>query len=75
MFSIQVELLHYEKRLLKLRHLQVEAALQEKQGKKFAGEKLNVADFVDTSIKKQARKVEKLHLDIEARIMQKHVEL
>lgn len=73
--SLKVELLHYEKRLLKLRHLQVEAALQEKQGKKVAGDKLNVADFVDDSIKKQARKVEKLHLDLEARIMQKHVEL
>ncbi|XP_075231111.1 alpha-2-macroglobulin receptor-associated protein [Lycorma delicatula] len=73
--SLRVELLHYEKRLLKLRHLQVEAALHEKKGKNVAGDKLNVAEFVDDSIKKQARKVEKLHLDLETRIMQKHVEL
>lgn len=60
---------------MKLRHLQVEAALHEKNAKKVAGDKLNVAEFVDDSIKKQARKVEKLHIDLEARIMQKHIEL
>lgn len=74
--SLKVELLHYEKRLLKLRHLQLEAALGNSHKKKMgAGDKVNVADVMDDAIKKHARKVEKLHLDLEARIMQKHVEL
>lgn len=71
-----MELLHYEKRLLKLRHLQVEAVLgAEQRGKKMPGEKVKIGEMMDETIKKQARKVEKLHLDLEARIMQKHVEL
>ncbi|KAG8331263.1 low density lipoprotein receptor- protein associated protein 1 [Homalodisca vitripennis] len=74
--SLKVELFHYEKRLLKLRHLQVEAALAgDSRGKKQAGEKLTLSEVNDETIKKQARKVEKLHLDLEARIMQKHIEL
>lgn len=77
LYLLQVELLHYEKRLLKLRHLQLEAALDNSHQKKRmgAGDKVNVADVMDDAIKKHARKVEKLHLDLEARIMQKHVEL
>lgn len=74
--SLKVELLHYEKRLLKLRHLQLEAALGNSHQKKMGpGDKVNVADVMDDAIKKHARKVEKIHLDLEARIMQKHVEL
>ncbi|XP_054266492.1 alpha-2-macroglobulin receptor-associated protein [Macrosteles quadrilineatus] len=73
--SLKVELAHYEKRLLKLRHLQVEAALAADSRKKMAGDKLTLSDVNDETIKKQARKVEKLHLDLEARIMQKHIEL
>jgi hypothetical protein len=30
---------------------------------------------MEKAIKKQARKVEKLHLNLETRIMQKHIEL
>lgn len=71
--SLRVELLHYENRLLKLRHLQAEAALgSERHAKK---EKTEGLQLMEETIKKQARKVEKLHLDLETRIMQKHVEL
>ncbi|CAH1154775.1 unnamed protein product [Phaedon cochleariae] len=78
--SLKTELLHYENRLLKLRHLQVEHALHEEKYKDkpkmtIAGGKTNAASLMEDSIKKHARKVEKLHLDIETRIMQKHIEL
>lgn len=75
--SLKVELLHYEKRLLKLRHLQLEAALDNshKNKKLGPGDKVYVADVMDDAIKKHARKVEKIHIDLEARIMQKHIEL
>lgn len=62
--------------MLKLRHLQVESALAaESRGGKSAGDKLTLSDVSDETIKKQARKVEKLHLDLETRIMLKHIEL
>lgn len=78
--SLRVELLHYENRLLKLRHLQAEHALHEekykdKQRMNIAGGKSDSASLMHDTIKKQARKVEKIHLDIETRIMQKHIEL
>ncbi|KAJ8935950.1 hypothetical protein NQ314_012572 [Rhamnusium bicolor] len=78
--SLKVELLHYENRLLKLRHLQAEHALNEEKYKEKAkmnisGAKSSVASLMEDNIKKQARKVEKIHLDIETKIMQKHIEL
>lgn len=78
--SLRIELLHYENRLLKLRHLQAEHALheekyKEKQKMNIAGGKTNAASLMQDNIKKQARKVEKIHLDLETRIMQKHIEL
>lgn len=76
--SLRVELMHYENRLLKLRHMQAEHALNsDKYGEKIkiAGDKPNGMQMMEDTIKKQARKVEKLHLDLETRIMQKHVEL
>jgi hypothetical protein len=42
---------------------------------KLAGEKSEGVLVMEETIKKQARKVEKLHLDLETRIMQKHTEL
>lgn len=72
--SLRTELKHYEGRILKLRTLQAEAALGDEK-KKTAGEKPEVYIKSEEKIKKQARKVDKLHLDLEARIMQKHVEL
>lgn len=75
--SLRVELLHYEDRLLKLRHLQAEAALDDKHLKdlKAAGVKSDGMIHMEDTIKKQARKVEKLHLNLETKIMQKHIEL
>lgn len=76
--SLRIELLHYENRLLKLRHMQAEAALNEESHKekvKLAGEKTDGLLLMEENIKKQARKVDKLHTDIESRIMQRHVEL
>lgn len=54
--------------------MQVEAALATDKARS-AGDKLSLRDVSDETIKKQVRKVDKLHLDIEARIMQKHIEL
>ncbi|XP_072385722.1 alpha-2-macroglobulin receptor-associated protein [Diabrotica undecimpunctata] len=78
--SLKTELLHYENRLLKLRHLQVEHALNEEKLKEkqkigIAGGKTDTHSLMADNIKKHARKVEKIHLDIETRIMQKHIEL
>ncbi|KAK5649322.1 hypothetical protein RI129_000351 [Pyrocoelia pectoralis] len=76
--SLRIELLHYENRLLKLRHLQAEAALNEdrrKEKEQLSGGKSDGILMLEDNIKKQARKVEKIHLDLETRIMQKHIEL
>lgn len=76
--SLRVELKHYEARLLKLRQMHVEqAANVDKHMSKIAaaGDKLNHFDQMDDVIKKHARKVEKMHLDIENRIMERHSEL
>ncbi|GLH07392.1 Alpha-2-macroglobulin receptor-associated protein [Gryllus bimaculatus] len=77
--SLRVELMHYENRLLKLRHLQAEEALGAERKKAKAeltpGEKPE--HFLDREvlIKKQARKVEKLHEELENRILSRHSEL
>ena len=70
--SLKEELLHYEGRLLKLRHLHTEAALE--------AARLGKSHDLDNNtmqqhIKKHARTVEKLHIDIETKIMQRHSEL
>lgn len=76
--SLQIELMHYETRLLKLRHMQAESALNEElhriKTNTVHGSK-DTASYLADDIKKQARKVEKLHMDLETRILQKHVEL
>ncbi|KAK4881057.1 hypothetical protein RN001_004376 [Aquatica leii] len=76
--SLRVELLHYENRLLKLRHLQAEAALNDdrrKEKEKLSGGKSDGMLLLEDNIKKTARKVEKMHFNLEAKIMQKHIEL
>ncbi|KAL1123090.1 hypothetical protein AAG570_002178 [Ranatra chinensis] len=74
--SLKAELFHYEKRLLKLRHLHVDAAMQaEKRKEKGNSDKLDMGDITEDMIKKHTRKVSKLHTDIESRIMNRHVEL
>lgn len=71
-----MELLHYESRLLKLRHLQAEAEMGKDRHHAKSNGKPSEAELLQLDkIKKQVRKAEKLHFDLEARIMQKHVEL
>lgn len=69
-YTLQEELLHYESRLLKVRHLHTEAALE-------AAEKgqLHDLDASEQHIKKHIRTVQKLHNDLETKIMQRHTEL
>jgi len=74
--SLRHELLHYEKRLLKLRHLHAEAALHEdKYKEKHASGDKHGYNLLTDNIKKHSRKVEKMHLELETRIMQRHIEL
>lgn len=67
-FSLQTELHHYEKRLLKLRNLHLEHAVsKDNRDPKLAGEK--VMPDLEHEIKKQSKKVEKLHADISSKIL------
>lgn len=67
----QEELLHYEGRLLKLRHLHTEAALDAaRKGKEYDIEN----STMEQHIKKHARTVQKLHADLETKILQRHSE-
>lgn len=66
----QTELHHYEKRLLKLRNLHLEAAIgKNEKEKKLSGEKSDSLQDLEDLIKKQSRKVEKLHSDLESKIV------
>ncbi|XP_043492083.1 alpha-2-macroglobulin receptor-associated protein [Polistes fuscatus] len=70
--SLKEELLHYESRLIKLRHLHTEAALEAaRKGKSYDLDNSTSQQH----IKKHARTVQKLHTELETRIMQKHTEL
>ncbi|KOC69969.1 Alpha-2-macroglobulin receptor-associated protein [Habropoda laboriosa] len=70
--ALKEELLHYEGRLLKLRHLHTEAALEAaRQGKPYELDNSSM----EQRIKKHARTVQKLHANLEDKIMQKHSEL
>lgn len=70
--SLKEELLHYEGRLLKLRHLHTEEALEITRKKKpNSGEN----STKEQHIKKHARTVQKLHMDLETKILQRHTEL
>lgn len=67
--SLKVELLHYESRLMKLRHLYAEHAItNEKYKNAKEGDKHGKLSEMEQHIKKQARKVEKLQESIEGRI-------
>ncbi len=74
--SLKVELLHYESRLLKLRSMHIEHAMvMEKYKSADHGDKKNdKLDSLEENIKKQSRKVEKLHETIEKRLF-RHSEL
>ncbi|CAO1422532.1 unnamed protein product [Diamesa tonsa] len=75
--SLKVELLHFESRFLKLRHMTVEHSISMekyktgKSGDKNHDEKLQE---LETKIKKQSRKVEKIQEDLERKLL-KHSEL
>ncbi|KAL0881903.1 hypothetical protein ABMA27_001666 [Loxostege sticticalis] len=76
--SLKVELQHYESRLLKLRNLQADHVSNlEKHHSKVAatGDKMDHFDHQQQMLKKHARKVEKMHDDLESRIRQRHTEL
>ncbi|KPJ21021.1 hypothetical protein RR48_00316 [Papilio machaon] len=64
----QVELQHYESRLLKLRHLQADHVAA-------SGDKMDMFAEQQQQIKKHSRKVEKMHDDLHKRISQRHTEL
>ncbi|XP_041968376.1 alpha-2-macroglobulin receptor-associated protein isoform X2 [Aricia agestis] len=66
--SIKVELHHYESRLLKLRTLHADHVAA-------AGDKMDHFAEQQQMIKKHARKVEKMHADLEGRILARHTEL
>jgi len=69
-------LLHYENRLLKLRHLQAEAEIHKDLLKSDLDGKLSEEALTEMDkIKKQVRKAEKLHYDLENRILSRHSEL
>lgn len=73
--SLKIELLHYESRLLKLRHMHAEHALvQEKQKVAKSGDKVDQLNHLEETIKKQTRKVEKIAEEVEKRVFQ-HSEL
>lgn len=73
--SIKSELHHFESRLLKLRHLHAEHALQkEKYKNEKHKDKSNRFEDMEDTIKKQSRKVEKIQENIENTIF-KHTEL
>ncbi|XP_050070274.1 alpha-2-macroglobulin receptor-associated protein [Anopheles maculipalpis] len=71
--SLKVELLHYESRLLKLRHMHAEHALSLEKHKQ-SDAKADTHKLMEENIKKQTRKVEKIQEEVERRIF-KHSEL
>ncbi|KAK8399795.1 hypothetical protein O3P69_003668 [Scylla paramamosain] len=75
--SLHTELKHYEHRLLKVRHMSNQIdLLQERAGDDI--EKLQTSEgqrIMQERIAQQQRKIEKLHEDLEMRIVQRHLEL
>ncbi|CAH0723556.1 unnamed protein product, partial [Brenthis ino] len=67
--SLKVELQHYESRLLKLRTLHADQQIAA------AGDKMDHFADQQQMIKKHTRKVEKLHAELEGKIMARHTEL
>lgn len=73
--SLKIELMHYESRLLKLRRMNADHGLA--MQKMMTAKNLDKADqiaMMESDIKKQTRKVEKLHEEMERRVL-KHSEL
>lgn len=73
---MQGELAHYEKRLLKLRKMHVYAMMSEEYKRNSKDpDKSTLPDISEEMIKEQTRKVAKIHLDLESRILSRHSEL
>lgn len=73
--SIKTELLHFEKRLMKLREMHAEHAIASEKYKNTHGDKKHdKLSFHEENLKKHSRKVEKFQEEIERRIF-KHSEL
>jgi len=75
----QEELKHYEKRVEKLQHLQSEYLVKkldaDGKGKDFHHTDKDTHSLFSDKIKRHERTVEKLHLDLETRILNRHNEL
>lgn len=73
--SLKIELLHYESRLLKLRRMNADHVLaMQKMRTAKSLDKQDQIDMMETDIKKQTRKVEKIQEEMERRVL-KHSEL
>ncbi|KAK7066466.1 Low-density lipoprotein particle receptor binding [Halocaridina rubra] len=75
--SLHTELKHYEHRLLKVRHMSGQLEFQKTRSGEDL-EKLETSEgqrVIGERLSKQKRKVEKLHEDLEMRILQRHLEL
>ena len=75
--AFQTELKHYEHRLLKVRHMTNQMdLLQERAGDDI--EKMETSEgqrIMQERLTRHQRKIEKLHEDLEMRIVQRHLEL
>jgi hypothetical protein len=74
--SLQVELKHYEKRVEKLQHLHAEYLVKDAHhGKTHLHTDKDVNSIFADKIKRHERSVEKLHADLENKILNRHIEL
>jgi len=66
---------HYEKRLEKLHHLQSEYLVKSDEEKKFKVGEKDVDSLFTDKIKRHERTVEKMHAELETKIVNRHNEL
>lgn len=72
---MQTELKHYEKRVEKLQHLQAEFAVKQDHDKNFMHNEKDMNSLFAEKIKRHERHVEKLHVELETKISNRHNEL
>ncbi|KAK3864832.1 hypothetical protein Pcinc_029520 [Petrolisthes cinctipes] len=75
--SLHTELKHYEHRLMKVRHMTGQLGVLQSRGGEDT-EKMETSEgqrILQERLVKQQRKVDKLHEDLEMRIVQRHLEL
>ncbi|CAL8085858.1 unnamed protein product [Orchesella dallaii] len=73
--SLRTELKHYEKRLEKLQHLQSEFIVKQDHDKNYMSTDKDMNSLFAEKIKRHERHVEKLHVDLETKISNRHNEL